>query len=253
MAGRSKERPELAATADPARGAHSRRVPCRGGEALLRGCSSRSATSVDRHAARARRAFPEWGESRYFTRRRLPARSGSRAAHAPVRARFPCSTTRSTTGSATTRSRSCCATARAGWPTHPERELIARRYLKHRHSLVREALARLVAEEEPDADDAAPTTRDAEEERARAAAQPQRAATGHGRSACCARAARRRVLDLGCGEGRLLRRLLDERAVHAHRRHGRLLSVARDRRPSGSSSTACRRSSASASSCSTAR
>ena len=41
----------------------------------------------------------------------------------------PSSTTRSTTGSAKTRSRSCCATARAGSRAHPERELIVRRYL----------------------------------------------------------------------------------------------------------------------------
>src|SRR6185369_17736420 len=34
-----------------------------------------------------------------------------------------------------------------GWlSAHPERELITRRYLKHRHSLVRDAIARLVEE-----------------------------------------------------------------------------------------------------------
>ena len=32
----------------------------------------------------------------------------------------------------------------------PEREVITRRYLRHRHSLVRDAISRLVTEEEPD-------------------------------------------------------------------------------------------------------
>src|SRR4029078_11461070 len=51
-----------------------------------------------------------------------------------------------------------------GWlASHPERALIARRYLKHRHSLVRDAIARLVSEEEPEDDEGAPAARDAEE------------------------------------------------------------------------------------------
>src|SRR6185436_4147937 len=38
-----------------------------------------------------------------------------------------------------------------GWlSSHPERELITRRYLKHRHSLVRDAIARLVTEDDPE-------------------------------------------------------------------------------------------------------
>jgi hypothetical protein len=40
-----------------------------------------------------------------------------------------------------------------GWlAAHPERETIARRYLKRRSSLVRQALDRLIAEEEPELD-----------------------------------------------------------------------------------------------------
>ena len=43
---------------------------------------------------------------------------------------------------------------------------------------------------------------------------------------------RRRVLDLGCGEGRLLRELLKDKQFAGNRRHGRvdpLLETARDR------------------------
>ncbi len=62
-----------------------------------------------------------------------------RPADAPLRPRSRCSTTTSTTGSATTRSRSCCATARAGSTAIPSARLIVRRYLKHQRGLVRDA------------------------------------------------------------------------------------------------------------------
>src|SRR5213075_84444 len=40
-----------------------------------------------------------------------------------------------------------------GWlAAHPERGLIADRYLKHRRSLVRDTLERLISEESPEAD-----------------------------------------------------------------------------------------------------
>ena len=52
------------------------------------------------------------------------------------------------------------------------------------------------------------------------------------------RAARERVLDLGCGEGRLLRALLAGPAVHRDRRRRRLGPRARDRAPGGCISSA---------------
>jgi 3' terminal RNA ribose 2'-O-methyltransferase Hen1 len=98
-----------------------------------------------------------------------------------------------------------------GWlAAHPERALIARRYLKHRHSLVRDAIARLVAEEETPEDDDRVAARDAEEN------SLERPISLHEQRLELVRAVLREsgataVLDLGCGEGRLLRRLLEER------------------------------------------
>ena len=116
LAGRSEERPELADAAAPARGAARRSLPCRGGEAFLRRLFEPLGYEVDGRAAPARRARSRSGAtSRYFDvdARRHDA-ALARPARAPLRAASRCSTTTSTTGSATTRSRSCCATARAG-------------------------------------------------------------------------------------------------------------------------------------------
>jgi len=94
-----------------------------------------------------------------------------------------------------------------GWlGAHPERDLIARRYLKHQRSLTDEALARLVAAEVPDPDAAA--ERHAGEEEAterRISLNEQR--LGAVVVALKASGARR-IIDLGCGEGRLLVALL---------------------------------------------
>ncbi|BDI33097.1 3' terminal RNA ribose 2'-O-methyltransferase Hen1 [Capsulimonas corticalis] len=114
-----------------------------------------------------------------------------------------------------------------GWlGAHPERELIVRRYLKYRHTLADEALARLVGDEEPEvlaADEsetaaseseepasdaaAAPTMEEAPKRERRGGLHDQRLETV--RDTLKAHGARR-VLDLGCGEGKLLRLLLHE-------------------------------------------
>jgi 3' terminal RNA ribose 2'-O-methyltransferase Hen1 len=95
-----------------------------------------------------------------------------------------------------------------GWlKTHPELELITRRYLRHQHSLTRDALARLV-EETPAADEKA-AQHDAEE-----AAVEEKISLNDQRLGAVLSVLKnsgaRQVLDLGCGEGRLLALLLKE-------------------------------------------
>lgn len=105
-----------------------------------------------------------------------------------------------------------------GWlAAHPEKEMIVRRYLWRKRSLAQEALARLI-----ETDETAPATevsegpevetapKDAAEE---ALEKPirlhdQRLDTVTG---VLKRARAKRVLDLGCGDGKLLRRLLAEK------------------------------------------
>ncbi len=94
-----------------------------------------------------------------------------------------------------------------GWlETHPEREQISHRYLKHRHNLVRDALARLIAEEKSELEEDKESTEDEHTE------TEQRVSLNEQRLgavvAMLNQRGAKRVLDLGCGEGKLLKLLL---------------------------------------------
>lgn len=96
-----------------------------------------------------------------------------------------------------------------GWLSgHPEKETIVRRYLKNRHSLVRDALEQLTQAEQPEADEA--DERPDQEEIVERTISLHEQRLGAVLAALKASGAHR-VLDLGCGEGRLLKLLLKER------------------------------------------
>ena len=113
-----------------------------------------------------------------------------------------------------------------GWlATHPERGLIASRYLHRRRSLTADALAQLTADEGATDPDAADEATDANAVVPTAPAATETADTVdmtddapglHAQRiaavlAVLREAGARRVLDLGCGEGRLLRELFADR------------------------------------------
>ena len=97
--------------------------------------------------------------------------------------------------------------------SHPDRELITRRYLNYRQSMVREALAQLEAlredstETQEEADTLAEAQELAVEEPLRLQDARMQAALEAVRSLA---PSAKRILDLGCGEGQLLRLLLRE-------------------------------------------
>jgi 3' terminal RNA ribose 2'-O-methyltransferase Hen1 len=97
-----------------------------------------------------------------------------------------------------------------GWlEKHPERDLIAYRYLRRKPSLAREAIARLISEEKEVLEEG-----EAEEKVAFAESNEKRVSLHEQRLDAVVEVLRqvgaRSVLDLGCGEGRLLRKLLQE-------------------------------------------
>lgn len=98
-----------------------------------------------------------------------------------------------------------------GWlPGHPQRELIAARYLRYWSKLTREALARLTEEDQQDPEAVA-----LEQDRQEQEVVEQPLSLNEQRHASVIAALKscgaRRVLDLGCSTGGLLRRLLDDR------------------------------------------
>ncbi len=91
---------------------------------------------------------------------------------------------------------------------HPSRDVIVSRYLVHQRGLVRDAIARLTAEEQPE-EEAVAAQKDEQE------ATIERTISLNERRLDAVVAALKtsgaaRVLDLGCGEGKLLRRLLSD-------------------------------------------
>jgi 3' terminal RNA ribose 2'-O-methyltransferase Hen1 len=94
---------------------------------------------------------------------------------------------------------------------HPAKQLIARRYLSHQRKLTRSALARLAETDdtEPEELDNAVTGHDHEEDQAKPLAMQRREAI----LTVLRERGARRIADLGCGEGVLIRALLADKQV----------------------------------------
>jgi 3' terminal RNA ribose 2'-O-methyltransferase Hen1 len=201
--GRCRERPELAETRIPLV-ATLAALPCHGGEPLLRRLFEPLGYAVTVRPESLDERFAEWGASRYFSvELRGQTRLRDLLSHLYVLVPALDAAKHYYIGDEEVEK---LLRHGAGWlAAHPARQLITARYLKRRGDLVREALARLVDEspvEPSDADETgelptptAPRQRLHEQRIAAVVAELQ--ASGA-----------RRVLDLGCGEGQLLRALL---------------------------------------------
>ena len=207
LAGRSKDRQELADATMPL-SARVSALPCRGGERFLRSLFEPLgyAVTATRHTLDGR--FPEWGDSPYFTvelsgQRRL----SELLTHLYVLIPVLDDDKHYWVGEAEVEK---LLRHGEGWlAAHPEREAIAYRYLKHRRSLMRQTLARLVDEDQADPDEEAEAHGQEEETlEKRISLNEERLGTV---VAALKASQAKRVLDLGCGEGKLLKALLAEK------------------------------------------
>jgi 3' terminal RNA ribose 2'-O-methyltransferase Hen1 len=208
LAGRSRERQAVADTELPLE-AKLAVLPCRGGEEFLRRLFEPLGYAVSAHGHSLDQRFPDWGSSPYFTvGLQADCRLRDLLTHLYVLVPVLDNDKHYWVGDDEVDK---LLRHGSGWlNSHPEKELIASRYLKHRKSLAREALARLEAEEGPDPDTEEETHAIEEE----AVERPirlndQRMGTV---MAVVKQSGAKRVLDLGCGEGRLLRSLLEDRS-----------------------------------------
>ena len=201
--GRSRERPELAQQAIPLEFSLSV-LPCRGGEPLLRRLFEPLGYSVEVEQLARDPIKLDLGERHlYRVRLAITARLTEALRHLYVLVPVLDDDKHYWVGEDEVEK---LLAKGEGWLTdHPERELIAQRYLKRGRGLARQALAALVPEAPMEEEEAA-SGEVAWEERLSLNSRRLGAVT----DALLATGAAR-VLDLGCGEGHLLERLLQKR------------------------------------------
>jgi len=223
LGGRCREKPELVAARLPLE-VRIAAVRSRGGEGLLARLFEPLGYELGLRRYPLDERFPEWGESNYFSvKLRAECRLQDLLGHLYVLLPVLDDEKHYWVGEDELAK---LLRKGEGWLAgHPERRLIAQRYLKHQRYLTRAALARLADEDHPD-----PDGEQAAYERAEAALEatladrgdaqkpasaepPSRGPTlGTQRLAAVLAALRaagaRSVIDLGCGGGKLLRHLL---------------------------------------------
>ena len=206
--GQCKERPELAQTPIPL-AATMPALPCRrGGDIFLRKLFEPLGYEVVASRLPLDEKFPEWGEGPYFSVEiRKTTTLKELLTHLYVLIPVLDNNKHYYVGDDEVEK---LLRKGEGWlASHPEKEAIAHRYLKFQPSLARQALARLVEEEDPvlaKDEDAEPPSEDPQEK----AISLNEARLGAVLAALKGSGAKR-VLDLGCGEGKLLRELLKDK------------------------------------------
>lgn len=207
LAGRSRERPELAETRLPLT-ARLAAVPTRGGVGDSRRLFEPLGYEVAVEGHPLDPAIPDWGASPYWTLE-LRATKRLRDLLAHLYVLIPALDEQKHYWVGDDEVAKLLKHGEGWLADHPAREMIATRYLKRRRLLVEDALARLADEGATDPDGAAASLAAgreiAGEERGGLRELRLRAV----RDALEAAGARR-VLDLGCGEGRLLGLLAEE-------------------------------------------
>jgi 3' terminal RNA ribose 2'-O-methyltransferase Hen1 len=208
LGGRSKEKQELADTPLPLE-AYLPVVSSKGGEEFLRRLFEPLGYNVvvERHPLDSQ--FPEWGESFYYSLRLSGiVKIGELLTHLYVLIPTLDNDKHYYIGDAEVEK---LIRKGEGWLSeHPERDVIVNRYLRNRRSLVKDALVQLIPDEETVDNAAEQHNREEEVVERTISLHEQRLGTV---VAALKQCDAHRVLDLGCGEGKLIALLLKDKSI----------------------------------------
>lgn len=204
MSGRCKERPELADQALPFE-AEVGVVSCRGGEATIRMFFEPLGYKVEAEALPLDPQFPEWGETSVFkVKLSASVRLADLLGHLYVL--LPALDRSKHYWVGVDEVEKLLRKGKGWLETHPYKNVITRRYLKYQEKLARLAIARLSEEEGvQDPEESVEEQLEVREKTVRLHDARLNAVL-----AVLKESGARRVLDLGCGEGRLLALLMRE-------------------------------------------
>ncbi len=208
MQGRCKNKPELVDTPLPLK-AQISVLPCRGGSEFLNRLFEPLGYQVNAVPHILDDTFTEWGDSVYFTvelKKEAPLKE--LLTHLYVLIPVLDNNKHYYVGEAEVEN---LLSKGDGWLSqHPLKEVIAKRYLKHRFSLARHALARLADDDQTEnAPASAPDAMEDSLERPLSLNEQRIKAV----LAKLADAGAGSVIDLGCGEGKLLRELIKDKSI----------------------------------------
>ncbi|MBJ8346220.1 3' terminal RNA ribose 2'-O-methyltransferase Hen1 [Antrihabitans sp. YC2-6] len=203
--GKCDNRPQLAAARIPLE-ITLPALPCRGGPDLARRLFEPMGWAVDTATITLDETFPEWGDSRYL---RLTLRGDIRLADAlnHLYVLLPVLDDAKHYWVASDEVDKLIRAGASWLAEHPEKELITRRFLRHRSVLTRAAFERL-AELGDDLETALDPAVDEEPTRVPLNALRREAVVGALDEIGAAT-----VIDLGCGSGQLISALLDRPAI----------------------------------------
>ena len=209
MSGRSDDRPELAAGPLPLE-VRIPVLPATGGEAIVRRLFEPLGYEVSSRPIPLDERFPEWGASRYVD---LSLRGDVRVADllAHLYVLLPVLDDEKHYWVDEGEIEKLLSKGGTWLAAHPDKELITFRYLRYRKHLARAALARLLDEDQTDVEEA-----DAQHDREEAEIEEHMSLRDQRLGSVISAirsAAPTSVLDLGCGDGRLLQALLKEPAI----------------------------------------
>ncbi len=207
LSGSSKGRPELVDQPLPLV-ARITVLPCRGGEEIVKRLFEPLGYTVRAEHHTLDEKFPQWGESNYYTVE-LEQEISLQKLLTHLYVLIPVLDAEKHYWVGQDEVDKLLRHGEGWLQAHPERELIVKRYLRYQKHLATEALARLIGDEEanPEAEQEKKAEQEEAIEKPILLNQMRIESVTHAVTASGAS----RVIDLGCGEGRLLRELLKQK------------------------------------------